>query len=33
VFSFVAGCMAIVILSVATLGPRTNRLEVEAIAH
>jgi putative MFS transporter len=33
VFAFVAVCMAIVILSVATLGPRTNRLEVEAIAH
>jgi MFS transporter, putative metabolite:H+ symporter len=33
VFAFVAGCMAIVILSVATLGPRTNLLEVEAIAH
>jgi len=25
--------MAIVIVSVATLGPRTNLLEVEAIAH
>lgn len=33
VFAFVAVCMAVVILSVATLGPRTNRLEVEAIAH
>jgi putative MFS transporter len=33
VFGFVAVCMAIVILSVALLGPRTNRLEVEAIAH
>lgn len=33
VFTFVAVCMGIVILSVATLGPRTNRLEVEAIAH
>ncbi len=33
VFAFVAVCMAIVIVSVATLGPRTNRLEVEAIAH
>jgi MFS transporter, putative metabolite:H+ symporter len=33
VFGFVAICMAIVILSVALLGPRTNRLEVEAIAH
>jgi MFS transporter, putative metabolite:H+ symporter len=32
VFAFVAVCMAIVILSVAILGPRTNRLEVEAIA-
>ena len=33
VFAFVAVCMAIVILSVATLGPRTKLLEVEAIAH
>jgi MFS transporter, putative metabolite:H+ symporter len=33
VFAFVAVCMAIVIVSVATLGPRTNRMEVEAIAH
>lgn len=33
VFGFVAVCMAIVILSVAVLGPPTNRLEVEAIAH
>jgi putative MFS transporter len=33
VFAFVAVCMAIVILSVATLGPRTNLMEVEAIAH
>ncbi len=33
VFLFVAVCMAVVILSVATLGPRTRRLEVEAIAH
>jgi MFS transporter, putative metabolite:H+ symporter len=33
VFAFVAVCMAIVILSVATLGPRTNLLEVEAIAQ
>ena len=33
VFVFVAGCMAVVILSVATLGPRTNGLQVEAIAH
>jgi putative MFS transporter len=33
VFAFVAGCMAVVILSVATLGPRTNLLEVEAIAQ
>lgn len=33
VFIFVAACMAIVILSVAILGPKTNRLEVEAIAH
>jgi putative MFS transporter len=33
VFAFVAVCMAIVILSVSTLGPRTNLLEVEAIAH
>jgi MFS transporter, putative metabolite:H+ symporter len=33
VFVFVAACMAVVILSVAALGPRTNRLELEAIAH
>jgi len=33
VFAFVAVCMAIVIVSVAVLGPRTNRMEVEAIAH
>jgi putative MFS transporter len=33
VFIFVAGCMAVVIVSVALLGPRTKRLEVEAIAH
>ena len=31
--AFVAGCMAVVILSVATLGPRTKLLEVEAIAQ
>ncbi len=33
VFAFVAVCMAIVILSVSVLGPRTRLLEVEAIAH
>lgn len=33
VFVFVAMCMAVVILSVAVLGPKTNRMEVEAIAH
>jgi putative MFS transporter len=33
VFAFVALCMGIVILSVATLGPRTKRLQLEAIAH
>jgi MFS transporter, putative metabolite:H+ symporter len=33
VFVFVASCMAVVIVSVAALGPRTNRLELEAIAH
>jgi putative MFS transporter len=33
VFAFVAVCMGVVILSVAILGPRTNRREVEAIAH
>jgi hypothetical protein len=32
VFAFVALCMLIVITAVATLGPRTRRLEVEAIA-
>ena len=30
---FVAACIAVVIVSVAALGPRTNRLELEAIAH
>ncbi len=33
VFAFVAACMAVVIISVAALGPRTRMLEVEAIAH
>ena len=33
VFVFVAFCMAVVILSVGLLGPRTRMLEVEAIAH
>jgi MFS transporter, putative metabolite:H+ symporter len=33
VFAFVALCMAVVIIAVAGLGPRTRRLEVEAIAH
>src|SRR6202000_267771 len=33
VFTFVAVCMGIVILTVAVLGPRTNLKEVEAIAH
>ncbi len=33
VFVFVASCMGVVILSVAALGPRTNNLELEAIAH
>jgi MFS transporter, putative metabolite:H+ symporter len=33
VFTFVAVCMGIVILTVALLGPRTNLKEVEAIAH
>ncbi len=33
VFAFVAVCMAIVIVSVAALGPRTRRLQLEAIAH
>jgi putative MFS transporter len=33
VFTFVAICMGIVILSVSILGPRTNLMEVEAIAH
>lgn len=32
VFLFVAGCMAVVIASVALLGPPTRELEVEAIA-
>jgi putative MFS transporter len=33
VFAFVAICMAVVVISVAALGPRTRMLEVEAIAH
>jgi MFS transporter, putative metabolite:H+ symporter len=33
VFVFVAACMVVVIVSVAGLGPRTNNLELEAIAH
>jgi MFS transporter, putative metabolite:H+ symporter len=33
VFAFVAVCMAVVIVSVATLGPRTRQLQLEAIAH
>jgi putative MFS transporter len=33
VFAFVALCMLIVISAVAGLGPRTARLDVEAIAH
>jgi MFS transporter, putative metabolite:H+ symporter len=33
VFLFVAASMAVVIISVAALGPRTNNLELEAIAH
>lgn len=33
VFAFVAACMAIVIIAVAALGPRTKMLAVEAIAH
>ncbi len=33
VFLFVAASMAVVIISVAGLGPRTNNLELEAIAH
>lgn len=33
VFVFVAACMVVVIVSVATMGPRTNGLQLEAIAH
>ncbi len=33
VFAFVAVCMLVVIAAVATMGPRTRMLEVEAIAH
>jgi putative MFS transporter len=33
VFLFVAASMAVVIVSVGWLGPRTNNLELEAIAH
>ena len=33
VFIFVAFCMGVVVLSVALMGPRTNNLELEAIAQ
>lgn len=33
VFAFVAFCMAVVIISVMALGPRTKMLQLEAIAH
>jgi putative MFS transporter len=33
VFTFVAACMGIVILTVGVMGPRVNLREVEAIAH
>lgn len=33
VFAFVAASMAVVIISVASLGPRTSKLELEAIAR
>jgi MFS transporter, putative metabolite:H+ symporter len=33
VFAFVAFCCAVVIISVAAMGPRTNMLQLEAIAH
>ena len=33
VFIFVAFCMGVVVLSVALMGPRTNNLELEAIAR
>jgi putative MFS transporter len=33
VFAFVAFCMAVVIISVAALGPRTRKLQLEAIAQ
>jgi MFS transporter, putative metabolite:H+ symporter len=33
VFIFVASCMGVVVLSVALMGPRTNNLELEAIAR
>ena len=33
VFLFIAGAMAIVVLSVAVFGPRTNRLSLEEIAR
>lgn len=33
VFAFVAFCMAVVIVSVMALGPRTRMLQLEAIAH
>jgi putative MFS transporter len=33
VFAFVAFCMAIVVVAVMTLGPRTKLLQLEAIAH
>ncbi|MGH7048971.1 MAG: MFS transporter [Stellaceae bacterium] len=33
VFLFVAASMVVVVISVASMGPRTNNLELEAIAH
>jgi putative MFS transporter len=33
VFLFVAGAMAVVVISVGMFGPRTNRLALEAISH
>ena len=33
VFAFIAGSMAIVILAIAWMGPRTNQLALEAISE
>jgi len=33
VFAFIAGCMAMVMLSIGLLGPRTSKLALETISN